>query len=144
MTNDSPRPLEAWTSLLSISTRFEMARVRSRAIKEINDFRPPIDPVDQVILAVKHNVPDWLPTAYAALSRRKEPIRHDEGERLGMKTTTSLAEARESIREKHRLKTSTELDDSIVRKVVESVFYPTTSALAPAPLMDVVSVLFSI
>lgn len=62
MHNDSvsAMSLSAWTALLSVSTRFDMARVRSRAIKEIDEFHPSIDPVEKVVLAVKYNVPEWL------------------------------------------------------------------------------------
>lgn len=99
MHNEQAPPLSAWTAILSISTRFQMQRVRSRAIKEIFDFWPRIDPADQVVLAIKHDVPDWLPLAYAALCQRKEPIEIPEARKLGLETVTLLAKAREMLRE---------------------------------------------
>jgi hypothetical protein len=98
MHNETTPPLSAWTSILSISTRYQMKRVRTRAIKEIFDFWPRIDPVDQVVLAVKHNVPDWLPLAYAVLCQRDDPIEIDEAKKLGLETTVMLAKAREIVR----------------------------------------------
>ena len=98
MHNETTPSLAAWTSLLSISTRFEMNRIRTRAIAEIISFRPNIDPVDQVVLAVQHNIPEWLPLGYAALCQREDPLELEEAERLGMKTTVLLAKARESVR----------------------------------------------
>jgi len=91
-------PLFAWTSLLSISTRFNMHRVRSRAIIEIDNFQPRIDPVDQVVLAVKHDVPEWLAPAYAALCQRADPVGIEEARKLGLETTVLLAKAREVAR----------------------------------------------
>jgi hypothetical protein len=98
MHNETTSPLSFWTLLLSISTRFEMHRVRSRAITEINIFHPRIDPVDQVVLAVRHNVPEWLPQAYTAICKRAEPIEIDDARKLGLETTVLLAKAREGVR----------------------------------------------
>jgi hypothetical protein len=75
-----------------------MKRIRSRAITEISTFRPRIDPVDQVVLAVKHNIPEWLPLAYAALCQRDDPLEVEEAKRLGIETTVLLAKARERVR----------------------------------------------
>jgi hypothetical protein len=98
MHNETTSPLSFWTLLLSISTRFEMNRVRSRAITEINIFHPRIDPVDQVVLAVRHSVPEWLPQAYAAICKRAKPIEIDDARKLGLETTVLLAKAREGVR----------------------------------------------
>jgi len=86
-----------WTAILSISTRFEMANVRSRAIAEVDKFRSTIDPIDQVLLAVTHDVPAWLPDAYVALCLRETPITLQEMKRLGDETTILVGEAREAI-----------------------------------------------
>jgi len=104
MHNETTPSLLAWTSLLSISTRFDMQRVRSRAIMEIDTFYPAIDPVDKVVLAVKHNVPKWLPLAYAALCQRADPIEIEEGQKLGLETTVLLAKARERVRNSPNLR----------------------------------------
>jgi len=98
MHNETSPPLAAWCSLLSISTRFEMKRIRSRAICEISTFRPCINPVDQVVLATKHAIPEWLPLGYAALCQREEPIEIEEAKKLGLEITVMLAKAREAVR----------------------------------------------
>jgi hypothetical protein len=98
MHNETTPTLSAWISLLSISTHFEMKRIRSRAIAEILSFRPRIDPVDQVVLAVRHDIPEWLPLGYAALCQREEAIEVEEARKLGLETTVMLAKAREIVR----------------------------------------------
>jgi len=98
MHNETTPSLSAWSSLLAISTRFEMNRIRSRAIAEVLNFRPRIDPVDQVVLAVKHDIPEWFPLGYAALCQREEAIEVEEAKKLGLETTVMLAKAREVVR----------------------------------------------
>lgn len=98
MHNETTPSLAAWTSLLSIATRFEMKRIRTRAIAEIIGFRPRMDPVDQIVLALKHDVPEWIPLGYAALCQRDDPLEVEEAERLGIRTTALLAKARERVR----------------------------------------------
>lgn len=149
MHNETTPSLAAWSSLLAISTRFDMKRIRSRAITEILSFRPRIDPVEQVGLAVKHGVPDWLPIAYAALCEREDAIEIEEAIKLGLETTVLLAKARERVR-----KTNTKplrdavpcglfgglrpsvpdpapSDASVVDRILEEIFWP-----APAKLPD--------
>lgn len=98
MHNETAFSLAAWTSLLSISTHFEMNRIRSRAIAEVVNFQPRIDPVDQVVLAVKHAIPEWLPLGYAAICQREDAIEVGEAMKLGLETTVLLAKAREAVR----------------------------------------------
>ena len=98
MHNETTRPLLFWTLLLSIATRFEMVHVRSRAITEIDVFNPRIDPVDQVVLAVRHDVPEWLPQAYTAICQRADPIEIEDARKLGLETTVLLAKSRETVR----------------------------------------------
>jgi len=89
--------LSEWTALLSISTRFEMTDIRNRAIAEIDKVRSTIEPVEQVMLAVTHNVPGWLPDAYMALCLRDTPITLREMKQIGDETMVLVAEAREAI-----------------------------------------------
>jgi hypothetical protein len=70
--------------------------IRNRAIKELTAMN--IDPVDRVVLAVKHNIPDWLRPAYVDLCVRSEPLREDEARKLELGTTVKLACAREKLR----------------------------------------------
>lgn len=101
--NDAIQPsLDSWTSLLSISSRFDMGHIRERAIKEIANFQPGIDPVEQAVLAVKFSVHSWLPIAYAALCQRQDPIEVEEARKLGVDTMALLAKARERVRDEER------------------------------------------
>ncbi|KAI0826004.1 hypothetical protein BC629DRAFT_1452231, partial [Irpex lacteus] len=71
-----------WTALLSISTRYAFDRIRSRAIAALSPLTPTstssvtqlLDPVDMLVLAVKHDVPQWLEPAYVALCMREHPL----------------------------------------------------------------------
>ena len=118
--------LAAWTSILSISTRFSMSSIRSEAISAISNSRQPIDPVEQIVLAVTHNVPSWLPVAYTALCCRERSITSEEGERLGTKTALRIAEARERLRDLKlkRLGAEVDFDVADVESAVDSVFWP--------------------
>lgn len=76
-----------------------MTFVRSKAIAAITSSTTDIDPVDQAVLAVTHNVPEWLPVAYTALCSREKPLTVCEGERLGAGTAVKIAEVRERLRD---------------------------------------------
>ena len=110
--------------MLSISTRFEMSFIRSKAIAAIAATTPPIDPVDQVILAETHNVPEWLPVAYTALCSRDKPLTVGEGERLGARTTVKIAEARERLRDEKLRELGAKIEGGDVRCTVMDVFWP--------------------
>lgn len=107
-----------------------MSRVRSRSIAEIFKFWDQIGPVNQVTMAVKHHVPEWLPLGYAALCRRLEPIEVEEGMKLGLETTVKLAKAREGIREgssraMDRKAPPYSFDDDLITMIVDDIFWPT-------------------
>jgi hypothetical protein len=89
--------LEQWISLLSFATRFVCDKIRSRAIREIEDLHAQLDPVDRVVLAVRHGIPQWLLPAYQDLCQRQDPPTLDEGRKLGMPTVISLMKAREML-----------------------------------------------
>ena len=87
-----------WASLLAISTRFAFDKIRARAISVLSPSSYTfslLDPVDAVVLALKHDVPQWLETAYVLLCMRDEPLDEAEGEKLGVVTTIRIAKARE-------------------------------------------------
>lgn len=114
-----------------------MHRIRSRAIAEISNFCPCIDPVDQVALAVKHDVPEWLPRGYAALCQRAEPIEIEEAMKLGIETTVKLAKARETVRrasdyaQSLKMPDSARFDDDLVTGVICDIFWPASNLPAP-------------
>ena len=122
--------LAAWTSILSISTRFRMSFIRSEAISAITNSHQPIDPIDQIVLAVTHDVPDWLPVAYTALCYREKFIADEERVRLGVKTALRIAEAREKLRDMKlkRLGVKVDFDVGDVKSTVNSIFWPEEAA----------------
>ena len=135
--------LAAWTSILSISTRFRMSFIRSEAISAITNSHQPIDPVDQIVLAVTHYVPDWLPVAYTALCCREKSITGEEGVRLGVRTALRIAEARERLRDTKlkRLGVKVDFDVEDVESTVNSIFWSEeASALTPEDEDEEISV----
>jgi hypothetical protein len=99
---DTPRSHEEWTHLLSISNQFEMAKVHKRAIKELASMQ--LDPVDRIVLAVDHDVPEWLDPAYVELCKQEDPLREEEAEKVGLSTMVKLCWAREKIRTSAQVK----------------------------------------
>jgi hypothetical protein len=100
MHDDFKLSLRDWIFILSVSSRYDMDKIRQRAIQEIISYRyPRIDPIEKIVLAEKHNIPDWLAPAYASLCQRANPLEEWEAERLGVGVTVKLARAREAVRE---------------------------------------------
>ncbi|KZP16990.1 hypothetical protein FIBSPDRAFT_1047107 [Athelia psychrophila] len=97
MHNTTTPSLPQWTALLSISTRFDMFKVRERAISEITSLRRDIDPIDQIALAQKYDVPAWLSDAYTALCERERPLAAEEARKMNGDIPYLIAEARENI-----------------------------------------------
>ncbi|KAJ7614801.1 hypothetical protein FB45DRAFT_802028 [Roridomyces roridus] len=99
--------LEEWIDLLNIAAMFFFDNIRQRAIWAIQHAQwplawfSPLDPVDQIVLAKKHNIPEWLRIGYTAICERGRALTHAEGEKLGMSTMVLLAEAREAVRNPH-------------------------------------------
>ncbi|KAJ7766345.1 hypothetical protein DFH07DRAFT_809654 [Mycena maculata] len=101
--------MEQWIDLLAISTRFNFEKIRNYAIDAIEYSRWPaersrkstIGSIDQIVLAEKHDIPHWLPNAYALICERGSPLEEWEAEKIGYRTTTLLARAREAVRNRH-------------------------------------------
>jgi len=99
MHDDFRLSLGKWICILSVSSRYDMDKIRQRAIRQINSHRPRIDPIDKIVLAEKHHIPDWLAPAYASLCQRPNPLEEWEAGQLGIGITVKLARAREAVRE---------------------------------------------
>ncbi|KAF7986040.1 hypothetical protein HWV62_41402 [Athelia sp. TMB] len=108
-----------------------MSRVRSQSVAEIFKLWNEIGPVEQVMMAVKHHVPEWLPLGYAAICKRPEPIEVEEALKLGLETTVKLAKAREGIRgaigrsSELRSTSSHLFDEDLVAMIIDDIFWPT-------------------
>lgn len=97
MHDDHQQSLENWISLLSFATRFICEKIRRRAIREIEDGHSKLDPVERVVLAVRHAIPQWLVPAYQELCQRQDSLTYIEGEKLGLSTVIKLMKARETL-----------------------------------------------
>ena len=89
--------LESWIALLSFSTRFICDKIRARSIREIEAIQSRVDPIERIVLAVRHHVPQWLSGAYQELCQRQDPLSEQEGEKLGLSTVIKLMRAREML-----------------------------------------------
>ncbi|KZP16988.1 hypothetical protein FIBSPDRAFT_1047105 [Athelia psychrophila] len=88
--------LPQWLAILSASTHFDMASVRARAINELTALSTAIDPVEQIVIALKHKIPAWLTDAYVTLCERKKSLTSQEAKTLGTDIACMVAEAREA------------------------------------------------
>ncbi|PCH36776.1 hypothetical protein WOLCODRAFT_83062, partial [Wolfiporia cocos MD-104 SS10] len=95
--HEGGRGLDDWKALLSISSRFVFDKIRERAIDAVRTHVPPLDPVERICLAAKHDIPEWLSPAYTELCMRDDPLSDAESDKLGSITAACLARAREQI-----------------------------------------------
>ena len=152
--------LQRQIDLLSISTRFDFDRVREAAITCIryglsrrqvgpwgewsgdgdSQWLAGVSPVDRICLAEKYDISEWLCPSYEDLCQRVAPLEVHEAERIGIRTATLIARAREAVREKHSLRGENKppsqpqghpsfdsdrlYDEEMVSRVVQEVFYP--------------------
>jgi hypothetical protein len=101
--------MQEWIDLLGISTRFVFQRLRECAIDAIEHhrWRPrpgvpmTIDPIEQIVLAEKHEIPHWFRIAYVSICERSEPLEEWEARKIGFQKATLLARARETVRNPH-------------------------------------------
>ena len=105
-----------WIALLSISSLYDMTKIRRRAIEEITLYVPPIDPVEKIVQAQKFDIPEWLPSAYKDLCRRKNPLEEREAVKIGLSVAVKIARVREAVREVNPY-----ID---VSRSVQEVFWP--------------------
>ncbi|KAG7095837.1 hypothetical protein E1B28_006532 [Marasmius oreades] len=88
--------LQEYIDLLSISTRYECAGARDKAIRGIDKFPP--NPIRNLVLSEKYSVPQWFMPAYIELCKREKPLKKDEAICIGLEKTLLIAEARENLR----------------------------------------------
>jgi hypothetical protein len=86
------------TNLLSISTRFDFERIRQLAISRLERLLI-LDPIEKIVLAVKHDIPQWLAPAYEALCQRPNPLNEWEARKIGWTKAVLVAQARKEVRE---------------------------------------------
>ncbi|EED86019.1 predicted protein [Postia placenta Mad-698-R] len=94
---DHTKRVGDWIALLSIASRYMLDGIRSRAIRELELQHSSIVPVERIVLAVKHDIPQWLKPAYSELCLRDRALSSHEAGSLGLPTAIRLAEAREKM-----------------------------------------------
>src|SRR5882762_2875371 len=128
MHNDIRFSHRRWIALLSIASRYDMDKIRERAIKQISRAQPSVDPVDKIILAEKHDISTWLVPAYIALCHRETTLEESEAMKLGLSVTVKLNRAREAVRalgprRRSSVSAIAEYDSGVLR-IVKQVFWP--------------------
>ena len=91
-------PLEEWIALLSVSSRLLFDKVRERAISAIESHAPPLEPAKKILLATKHDIPQWLNSAFTELCTRTDPLSEDETSELGGEIADRVGRARDMVK----------------------------------------------
>ena len=89
--------LEYWDSLLAFSTRFICDKIRARSIRELEAIQSRVDPIERIVLAFRHNIPQWLSAVYPEFCRRQDSLSEEEGERPWLSIVVKLVGARETL-----------------------------------------------
>ena len=83
-----------WLSVLQLSTRWGFASLRKLALESIN----PPTPHDQLLLARRYSIDDWVLPALSALCERTAPLSLDEARQMNIEDVVIVATVRENIR----------------------------------------------
>ncbi|KAI0352036.1 hypothetical protein OH77DRAFT_1429073 [Trametes cingulata] len=91
------KSVDEWQSILSLATRWEFNDIRELAIRQLQSLD--MHPVDRILIAQEFDIGGrWALSAYTALCERPEPLSLAEASRLGLETTTRIAQLREQLR----------------------------------------------
>lgn len=89
-----------WNSVLLLAEKYsmkEVARVACHALGRANA----LGDIHKIALCMKHDMgKDWVLEALKRLLSRKDPVSLDEGQKLGLRMTAALTEARAKMRGK--------------------------------------------
>ncbi|KAI0250019.1 hypothetical protein BJV78DRAFT_1376974 [Lactifluus subvellereus] len=85
---------EEWVSVLHLSTRWGFASLRKLALASIN----PPTPHDQLLLARRYSIGDWVLPALSSLCERTAPLTLDEARQMNIEDVVIVATVRENIR----------------------------------------------
>jgi len=64
--------------VLAIATKYDMEIIRRKAIQELKLANPPLDPIDQIIMARKYDCMELAETPMEALVKREQPLSIEE------------------------------------------------------------------
>jgi hypothetical protein len=85
---------EEWKSVLHLSSCWDFASIRRRAL---NNIQPPT-PHDRLLLARTYSVDHWANPALSALCERRAPLSLDEARQMNIEDVVLVATVREDIR----------------------------------------------
>jgi hypothetical protein len=88
-----PLTREEWTSVLKLSTMWELLDIRTRAIKELSN----ISAVDKVLLGRECSVTEWVIDGYLVMTKASYSIAQEDAGRLGWETAFRLLRVREEF-----------------------------------------------
>ena len=96
--NELPEePITTWSSVLLTSYQWGLARIFSRAAKELKPLAFP-DPVHKIHLArACHLSAQWATNAIESLISREKSLTIEEGQKIGLEIVVIIAECRERI-----------------------------------------------
>ncbi|KAF8643557.1 hypothetical protein AX16_008945 [Volvariella volvacea WC 439] len=83
-----------WSSVLQVSTYFELRSIRELSISKLTVIATA---VDKVVLGRKFNVTHWLEDAYHTICTSWTHLTKEEGRRLGVDEVTGILEARQRL-----------------------------------------------
>lgn len=88
--------VEEWTSVLTLSDKWNFAQLKTLATRELGFITSAID---KVVLSKKYNIgnPQWLLAAYRELCTRRHPLSFVEGEKLGLETVIKIWEVQHKL-----------------------------------------------
>ncbi|KAA1470541.1 hypothetical protein DENSPDRAFT_745708, partial [Dentipellis sp. KUC8613] len=88
------KTVEAWTSVLRLSTEWSFSSIRTLAIERL---LPIAAPIDKVILGRTYGIDAWLQPGFVALCDRLQPLTVDEAIRLGIRDAILITTVREGM-----------------------------------------------
>lgn len=124
-------PTGEWCKLLAISSKLDCNEVRARAIHELTAKKDEVTLIDRIELGNRHNVPQWLPEAYADVFVRKDHLTIEEGKKLGLEVTVKILEGRDTCKRNSWGFSTTPGVTQLVKRI-----FPPSEPPAPLPLVQ--------
>ncbi|KAI0317377.1 hypothetical protein OF83DRAFT_148339 [Amylostereum chailletii] len=87
-----------WTDLLVITSKYQFDKIRARAIAELSKKENDLDPVDEILLSQKCDVPEWILLALVKLVVKTETPSNADASRLPFDLLMNLWRAREEFK----------------------------------------------
>jgi hypothetical protein len=113
--------VEKWVEILALAQRWAFKEVEQLCIRELQKM--PIPPIDKIhIYQTFHIDRSLLAESFAELTVRPEPLKTEEGEKLGVPTALQITRAREFSRGSGTMSSPIQMNNSELRSVVQDAF----------------------